>query len=198
MADAPGRRRLWGAGQASDRGRAGDRARLGVLPGRPGGDNVRLSFSLVDEPAIDDGIAPARGAPVTDPDSYFAANESAQRDEGGTYVAWEEITPIEMVPGLEIRPLLGESLMVTFVRFEPHTEAPRHWHDEEQMTIVLEGELEFEVGDETRTVRPGEAIVILPNVPHAARTHDGTCLEMDVFHPPRQGLLEAMRRADPA
>ena len=135
---------------------------------------------------------------MTDPDSYFAANESAQRDEGGTYVAWEEIEPIEMVPGLEIRPLLGESLMVTFVRFDPHTEAPRHWHDEEQMTIVLEGELEFEVGDEMRTVRPGEAIVIPPNVPHAARTHDGTCLEMDVFHPPRQGLLEAMRRADPA
>ena len=49
-----------------------------------------------------------------------------------------------------------------------------------------------------RTVRPGEAIVIPPNVPHAARTHDGTCLEMDVFHPPRRGLLEAMRRADPA
>lgn len=135
---------------------------------------------------------------MTDPDSYFAANESAQRDDGGTYVAWEEITPIEMVPGLEIRPLLGENLMVTFVRFDPHTEAPRHWHDEEQMTIVLEGELEFEVGDETRLVRPGEAIVIPPNVPHAARTHDGTCLEMDVFHPPRQGLLEAMRRVGPA
>jgi quercetin dioxygenase-like cupin family protein len=133
---------------------------------------------------------------VTDPDRYFAANESAQRDEGGTFVDWEAIAPIEMVPGLEIRPVLGENLMVTFVRFEPHTEAPRHWHDEEQMTIVLEGELEFEVGDETRTVRRGEAIVIPPNVPHAARTHDGRCLEMDVFHPPRRGLLDAMGRAD--
>lgn len=129
---------------------------------------------------------------MTDPGHYFATNESAQRDGGGRYVAWEEISPIEMVPGLEIRPVVGESLMVTFVRFEPHTEAPRHWHDEEQMTIVLEGELEFDVGDERRTVRRGEAIVIPPNVPHAARTHDGTCLEMDVFHPPRRALLEAM------
>jgi quercetin dioxygenase-like cupin family protein len=135
---------------------------------------------------------------VTDPDRYFAANESAQSDEVGTYVAWEELAPIEMVPGLEIRPVLGENLMVTFVRFAPHTEAPRHWHDEEQMTIVLEGELEFEVGDESRIVRHGEAIVIPPNVPHAARTHDGTCLEMDVFHPPRRGMLEAMGPVDPA
>ena len=134
---------------------------------------------------------------MTDPDRYFAANESAQRDVGGSYVVWEEIAPIEMVPGLEIRPVLGENLMVTFVRFGPHTEAPRHWHDEEQMTIVLEGELEFDVGDERRTVRRGEAIVIPPNVPHAARTRDGTCLEIDVFHPPRRGLLEAMGRADP-
>jgi quercetin dioxygenase-like cupin family protein len=135
---------------------------------------------------------------VTDPGRYFAANESAQSDVGGTYVDWEAIAPIEMVPGLAIRPVLGENLMVTFVRFEPHTEAPRHWHDEEQMTIVLEGELEFEVGDETRLVRPGEAIVIPPNVPHAARTHDGSCLEMDVFHPPRRGLLDAMGQAEPA
>jgi quercetin dioxygenase-like cupin family protein len=88
--------------------------------------------------------------------------------------------------------------MVNFVRFAPHTEAPRHWHDEEQISFVLEGELEFEVGEEKRVVRRGEAIVIPPNVPHAARTHDGTCFEVDVFHPPRQGVLDAMRAAEPA
>src|SRR5205823_12985959 len=49
-----------------------------------------------------------------------------------------------------------------------------------------------------RIVRRGEAVVIPPNVPHGARTHDTTCLEVDVFHPPPRGLLEAMGKADPS
>jgi quercetin dioxygenase-like cupin family protein len=128
---------------------------------------------------------------VTD---YFAEDESTQSDAPGEIVTWTAIAPIEMVPGLTFQPVLGEKLMVNFVSFAPHTEAPRHWHDEEQITFVIEGELEFEVGDEKRTVRRGEAIVIRPNVPHAARTYDSTCLEVDVFHPPRQGVLDAMNR----
>jgi quercetin dioxygenase-like cupin family protein len=134
---------------------------------------------------------------VTDPDRYFAGDESAQGMGRGTFVAWDELSPIEMVPGLEFQPVLGENVMVNFVRFAPHTEAPLHWHDEEQISFVVDGELEFEVGGERRVVRRGQAIVIPPNVPHAARTHEGTCLEVDVFHPPRQGVLEAMGRAEP-
>jgi len=134
---------------------------------------------------------------VTDSNRYFAGDESAQDRAGGRFVAWDELEPIEMVPGLEFRPVLGGNVLVNFVHFASHTEAPRHWHDEEQISFVLEGELEFDVGDETRLVRRGEAIVIPPNVPHAARTHEGTCLEVDVFYPPRRGVLEAMGVANP-
>lgn len=134
---------------------------------------------------------------MIDPDRYFAANESAQQAGGGTFVTWDELSPIEMVPGLSFQPVLGEKVMAAFVRFAPNTVAPVHWHDEEQITIVLEGELEFEVGGVKRVVRFGEAVVIPPNVPHGARTYESTCLEVDVFHPPRRGLLEAMGKADP-
>jgi quercetin dioxygenase-like cupin family protein len=44
----------------------------------------------------------------------------------------------------------------------------------------------------TRTLRPGQVAVIPAHVPHAARTHDLPCYQVDVFHPPRQGLLDAM------
>ncbi len=93
--------------------------------------------------------------------------------------------------------MVGEKVMVNFVRFAPNTVAPLHWHDEEQISFVIDGEMEFEVGGEKRVVRRGEAIVIPPNVPHGARTYEGTCLEVDVFHPPRRGVLEAMRGAEP-
>jgi quercetin dioxygenase-like cupin family protein len=134
---------------------------------------------------------------VTDPDRYFAGDASTQGTGSGTFVAWDELSPIEMVPGLQFQPVLGENVMVNFVRFAPHTEAPLHWHAEEQISFVIDGELEFEVAGETRVVRRGEAIVIPPNVPHAARTHEGSCLEVDVFHPPRRALLETLGRADP-
>jgi quercetin dioxygenase-like cupin family protein len=134
---------------------------------------------------------------VPDPERYFAANETTQSAGHGTFVTWDELEPIEMVPGLSFQPVLGDGVMANFVRFEPHTVAPLHWHDEEQITFVVDGELEFEVGGETRLLRRGEAVVIPPNVPHGARTRENACLEVDVFHPPRLGLLEAMGRATP-
>ncbi|MGH7903210.1 MAG: cupin domain-containing protein [Candidatus Dormibacteraceae bacterium] len=104
------------------------------------------------------------------------------------------VSPIELLPGLVFRPVVGTNLALNVVRFEPHTEAPLHAHREEQITFVLEGELEFEVDGEVRALRPGMAVEIPPHAMHGARTGAGTCLEIDVFSPPRQGLLDAMAR----
>jgi quercetin dioxygenase-like cupin family protein len=131
---------------------------------------------------------------VTDPERYFATAAGERGSGEGNWVDWAAIDPIEMVPGLKFQPVVGDRVMANFVHFDPNTEAPVHWHEEEQISFVLEGELEFEVAGETRTLRRGEAVVIPPNVPHGARTYDGSCLEVDVFHPPRQGVLEAMGR----
>jgi len=100
------------------------------------------------------------------------------------------ITPVEFVPGLEFRPVLGERTMTNFVRFAPHTVAPTHVHEEEQIVIVLEGEMEFELDGEVRTMRVGDVAVAPPWVPHGARTLDTSCYEVDVFNPPRRSLLE--------
>ena len=128
---------------------------------------------------------------MPDEKRYFA-QQDAPTDEGGSFVKWDEKTPIEILSGLNFQPVLGERMMVNFVTFEPNTIAPVHWHDEEQISIVIDGEFEFEVGGDKRIVQRGEAIHIPPNVPHGARTYDTTCLELDVFSPPRQGLLDLL------
>jgi quercetin dioxygenase-like cupin family protein len=133
---------------------------------------------------------------MSEPRDRYFARQGERRPEGeGTFFNWDEQTPIEVVPGLTFQPILGVQLMANFVHFEPNTEAPLHWHVEEQISLVLEGEFEFEVGSQKKIVRRGEAILIPPNVPHAARTYDTTCLEMDIFNPPRQGLLDLMGHA---
>ena len=133
---------------------------------------------------------------MTDPDRYFATQADTQETGTGRFVKWDDLDPLEMLPGLRFQPVLGEKLMVNFVQLDPHTKAPVHWHDEEQISIVLEGEFEFEVAGEKQTIRKGQAVVIPPNVPHGARTYDNPCLEIDVFYPPRKGLLEAMGMTD--
>ena len=108
----------------------------------------------------------------------------------GRYVDLSAIEPVEFVPGLEFRPVLGEKTMTNFARFAPHTEAPVHVHEEEQIVIVLDGEIEFELDGDVRTMRRGDVAVVPSWVPHGARTLDSGCYEVDVFNPPRRTLLE--------
>jgi quercetin dioxygenase-like cupin family protein len=133
---------------------------------------------------------------VSGAEDYFAKETAPASDRKGQWVQWDALEPLELVPGLRFQPVLGDNVMVNFVHFEPHTEAPLHWHDEEQIVFVVEGEFEFEVAGEKRLLKRGEALVIPPNVPHAARTFDQPCLEVDVFHPPRRGLLDALRKPE--
>jgi unsaturated pyranuronate lyase len=126
---------------------------------------------------------------------YFRLDPEGVAEAPGRYVdIVSDVEGVEFLPGLVFRPVLGKDLMLSFVSYEPHTEAPRHAHAEEQILYVLEGELEVDLGDETRVLRPGQAAVIPPHLPHAARTHELPCYQLDVFHPPRQGLLDAMQR----
>lgn len=132
---------------------------------------------------------------MSDAAAYFATHTAAS--EGSAAGTWfdtnTEVEPIEMLPGLVFRPIVGDKLAANIVSFEPHTEAPVHAHSEEQISLVLEGEFEFEVNGEKHLLKPGMAVVIPPNAPHGARTFDTSCVEIDVFHPPRQGLLDAMQ-----
>jgi quercetin dioxygenase-like cupin family protein len=126
------------------------------------------------------------------PDPYFAQSPGTPT-AAGRFVTVDTDTPrVEFVEGLVFNPVVGEGVMANFVRFAPHTEAPLHSHAEEQITIVLEGELEMEVDGETRLLRPGQVAVMPPFVPHAARTHDRPSVEIDVFSPPRQALLRLL------
>jgi quercetin dioxygenase-like cupin family protein len=133
---------------------------------------------------------------MTTSDAYFARDPSLVAREEGRYVDIQgDLPPVEFVPGLEFRPLIGERMLVNFVHYRPHTEAPVHAHEEEQVTFVLEGEFEFNLDGEVRTMAPGMAVLVPPGVPHGARTRHSVCVEVDVFSPPRRVLVEAARMA---
>jgi quercetin dioxygenase-like cupin family protein len=125
--------------------------------------------------------------------SHFSVEAGGTPTADGRFVDVSQIEAVEFVPGLQFRPVLGEKTLVNFVSFDPNTEAPMHVHVEEQVVIVTEGEFEFTIGDETRTMRPGDVAVVPSWVPHGAHTGDRECKEIDVFAPPRETLIEHAR-----
>jgi quercetin dioxygenase-like cupin family protein len=123
--------------------------------------------------------------------SYFEA-PTGTPTEAGRFVEIGELPAVFPVPGLTLRPLLGTGQMVSFVRYERDAEAPLHAHVEEQIFITVEGEFEVQVGDEVQTLLPGQAAVIPSWVPHRVIARNGPGYQIDVFCPPRRGLLDML------
>ncbi|HEV8561994.1 MAG TPA: cupin domain-containing protein [Actinophytocola sp.] len=130
---------------------------------------------------------------MTDSETHFSTEARGVPTGPGRFVTVNDIDAVEFVPGLEFRPVLGDNVMTNFVTYAPHTEAPVHVHEEEQVVIVLDGELEFVIDGETRLMRPGDVAVIPSWVPHGARTLEVGCTQVDVFTPPRKTLLDHAR-----
>ena len=133
----------------------------------------------------------AAGAKLTgDAAAHFSSPGEGTPIAPGRYVSVDALTAVEFLPGLGFRPVQGEGVLTNFVSFAPGAVAPRHAHEEEQIVIVLEGELEFDLDGDVRTLRKGDVAVIPAWVPHGAWTTDTGCVEVDVFVPPRQSLLK--------
>lgn len=137
--------------------------------------------------------ASAPGETTGDAASHFTSEALGEPAGVGRYVNLDSISPVEFVPGLGFQPVLGQRAMTNFVTFAPGTVAPRHVHEEEQIVIILDGEMEFDLDGDVRTMRKGDVAVIPAWVPHGAWTVGTHCREVDVFCPPRQSLLKLAR-----
>ena len=65
----------------------------------------------------------------------------------------------------------------------------------EQLGIVLRGVLTLRIGDEERTLGPGETWCIAPNVVHSGHAGPDGAVVIDVFSPPRDDWEELERLA---
>jgi quercetin dioxygenase-like cupin family protein len=90
------------------------------------------------------------------------------------------------------RLVTGERIMLAQVRLEKGAVVPSHRHVHEQMACILEGALQFRIGEdreEERTLRAGEVLHLPSNVLHEATVLE-TALVLDVFSPPREDWLD--------
>jgi quercetin dioxygenase-like cupin family protein len=80
------------------------------------------------------------------------------------------------VKGASASGVMLERAILTHFCVASHTRWPMHSHESEQITLVLEGELFFDLGERVVAVRESDAMAILAHVPHAVFT-EAACAE---------------------
>jgi quercetin dioxygenase-like cupin family protein len=117
----------------------------------------------------------------------------AMAASGGTHYRWEELPLEQLKPDLGRRLVSVERMMLAQVYLEEGAIVPKHSHENEQLTYILEGTLRLWLGEdgaeEVFDVRAGEVLHIPPHVPHRAEALENT-LDVDVFSPPRADWLD--------
>ena len=105
---------------------------------------------------------------------------------------WEDMPKERVTDSLERRLITADRMMLAHVYLDKGCIVPKHSHENEQLTYILEGALHFwigEDGEEEVIVRSGEVLVIPSNVPHKAEAIEDT-LDVDIFSPPRQDWID--------
>lgn len=97
-----------------------------------------------------------------------------------------EVQRKEIAPGVSIRTMWGEKVMMSVVEIAPHGVVPNHSHPHEQAGIMMQGEFDMTIGGETRRLKAGDAYVIPGGVEHSVVGLDGWSLALDIFSPPRE------------
>jgi len=83
--------------------------------------------------------------------------------------SWASIPAEEVFPGISRQVVHGESQTMVRYTYAPGSVFPIHEHPEEQITVVVSGQITFSVDGRDVTLAPDAVTVIPANVPHGAR-----------------------------
>jgi quercetin dioxygenase-like cupin family protein len=101
---------------------------------------------------------------------------------------WDEIALEKVTEMLSRKIVCGEREMLVQLYVKRGCLVPRHSHDSEQMTYVLQGALKFLIKGEEITVREGEVLHIPSGIEHQAEALEDT-FELDLFSPVRSDWM---------
>jgi len=108
-----------------------------------------------------------------------------------TFYRWDALERERVNPMLDRKLITGHAVMLSHVFLKKGCIVPKHRHENEQFTYILDGVLRFRIGEDLEQeiiVRSGEVLHIPSNVWHQAEALEET-LDMDIFSPPRQDWL---------
>jgi len=93
------------------------------------------------------------------------------------------------IPGVKMFAVSLKKTMLSYFEIEINCRFEKHSHKSEQITMVLEGELYFEVNDKVKRILPGEIIAIPPDIEHAVFTKNLPVKAVDAWSPVMEKYL---------
>ncbi|MDX8458860.1 cupin domain-containing protein [Mesorhizobium humile] len=101
-------------------------------------------------------------------------------------IDWEAIDWVPVRPGIERKAFSGNGATLALHRLQPGHELKPHSHPHEQIVYILEGLVDFHIGDEVVRLGAGGLAHIPGEVVHYVEVvGDGPALNLDVFTPAR-------------
>lgn len=103
---------------------------------------------------------------------------------GPRKISWGDVEAENLSEKLSRKFVSSERMTIARLELKRGLDVPEHRHENEQISLVLEGELLIEMQGEQISVRSGELIIIPSDVPHKVTVMEDTT-SLDIFSPPR-------------
>jgi amino-acid N-acetyltransferase len=141
----------------------------------------KRGFKKIDRDAIPEGIRNTKEFRSICPSTAVCMMQEIRKH---VQVYTKDILRLkEDVPGAKMWGVSLEKTMLTYFEVEAESRFGWHTHESEQITMVLEGELYFEMDGRITCVRSGEVIAIPSSVPHAVYTKEMSVKAVDAWSP---------------
>jgi len=103
----------------------------------------------------------------------------------GNIIEWEEIQE-----GIR-RKILGfdDNLMMTLVEFKKNAQGSVHSHSHKQVTYIVHGLFEVQIGNEIKLLKKGDSFFIPGSIEHGVVALEDALL-VEVFSPSREDFLK--------
>ena len=98
------------------------------------------------------------------------------------HLAWENVKKEMLNEKFSRKYVTGEKAMVAQLGLSKDCVVPLHHHESEQISMVMQGAVKFELEGREVIVRGGEVLVIPSNLPHSALAIEDSSV-IEVFSP---------------
>jgi quercetin dioxygenase-like cupin family protein len=98
----------------------------------------------------------------------------------------DECSKHTIFPGVTVQTCAAEHMMLSLATLTPHSVVEEHSHPHEQVGMVVEGKAVFFIGDEQKTLGPGDMYRIPGKVKHRVVALEQTVKALDIFYPIRE------------
>ena len=114
--------------------------------------------------------------------------------ERSGFRTWNGVPSFEFVDGVRLHAIGGDQVLLCRVRYEPGKHVPWHAHEHtEQVMLIVDGEVEMTIEEDTATLRAGDVVVVNRGLHHKLHSENGvTFMEalapVPLDHVPDRGL----------